>query len=143
MAGQSGRFAVHFTRLDDFKPLRSGKVEVVLDANGSAEAFSSEAPSRPGIFGVDVKPTKAGEYRMTVRVSGKRTDRLARPRSVTVYPDEASAAKHPAAKSRRKRSRFSKSSNGRWSSPRRLPASGAARQCDRARGDATPSRRTG
>lgn len=98
VAGQPARFAVHFTRLDDFKPLKSGKVEVVLEGNGSPEVFSSEGPSRPGIFGVDVKPTKAGDYSMTVRVSGKELTDSHDLGPVTVYPDEAAAAKHPVAK---------------------------------------------
>ena len=68
VAGVGGRFAVHFTRLDNFRPMKAGKVDVRLDGPGGTETFSSPGPSRPGIFGVDVKPSKPGTYNMTVQV---------------------------------------------------------------------------
>ncbi len=68
IAGQTGRFAVHLTRLNNFKPLRAGKVEVQLASADGVQRFSADGPSRPGIFGVDVKPAKAGNYTMTVEL---------------------------------------------------------------------------
>lgn len=69
VAGQSARFAVHFTDLRDFKPLTEGQVVVELrSVSGKAERFQTEAPSRPGIFGVDVKPGEVGMYSMVVRL---------------------------------------------------------------------------
>ncbi len=47
VAGHAARFAVHFTRLDNFKPMKAGKVEVRLEGPAGAESFSSPAPSRP------------------------------------------------------------------------------------------------
>ena len=53
VAGQTSRFAIHLTRLDNFKAVAQGKVEVQLVKDGRAlETFSTDAPSRPGIFGV-------------------------------------------------------------------------------------------
>jgi membrane fusion protein, heavy metal efflux system len=70
VAGRSSRFAVHLTRLDTFKPLAKGKVEIRLaSAAGKAESFTTDGPSRPGIFGVDVTPSTAGEYRLSVHVT--------------------------------------------------------------------------
>lgn len=98
IAGEPGRFAVHFTRLDTFRPMKSGKVEVRLEGTNGTETFSAPGPSRPGIFGVDVKSAKPGEYRMIVRIdAGDLTDSHDLG-TVTVYGDSASAAKHPAAK---------------------------------------------
>ena len=55
VAGQTSRFAIHLTRLDNFKAVANGKVEVQLIKDGSApETFSTDAPSRPGIFGVSI-----------------------------------------------------------------------------------------
>src|SRR5688500_1790413 len=63
VAGQNSRFAIHLTRLDNFKPIAKGRVEVRLTgAAGKSDVFASEAPSRPGIFGVDVKAPAAGDY---------------------------------------------------------------------------------
>ena len=98
VAGENGRFAVHFTRLDTFRPMKTGKVEVRLEGPGGAESFTSPGPSRPGIFGVDVKPAKAGEYRMIVRVSNSEHDDSHDLGTVPVYSDHAGAAKHPVAK---------------------------------------------
>ncbi len=70
IAGRTSRFAVHFTRLDTFKPVVKGKVEIRLtSADGKVESFSTDGPSRPGIFGVDVKPAAAGEFRLSVHLT--------------------------------------------------------------------------
>lgn len=59
--GETSRFAIHLTRLDTFEPLSEGTVEVQLrGGSGQPEVFRVEAPSRPGIFGVDVTPAHAG-----------------------------------------------------------------------------------
>ncbi|MBI3684765.1 MAG: efflux RND transporter periplasmic adaptor subunit [Acidobacteria bacterium] len=72
VAGQTSRFAVHLTRLDTFKPIAKGRVEVRLTgAEGKSDVFAAEAPSRPGIFGVDVKAPAAGEFRVSVHFSGE------------------------------------------------------------------------
>lgn len=69
VAGQTSRFAIHLTRLDNFRAVAKGKVEVQLVKNGSApETFSTDAPSRPGIFGVNVRPSSAANYKLLVRL---------------------------------------------------------------------------
>lgn len=71
--GETSRFAIHLTRLDTFKPLADGRVEVHLrGAASEPEVFRVGAPSRPGIFGVDVKPAHAGtrELRIVIHSSG-------------------------------------------------------------------------
>jgi RND family efflux transporter MFP subunit len=70
VAGQASRFAVHLTRLDTFKPVSKGKVEIRLTgSDGGTAAYSADGPSIPGIFGVDVKPEVAGQYRLSVHFS--------------------------------------------------------------------------
>ncbi len=63
--GENSRFAIHFTDLATFEPLRAGRAEVRLDGAGG-EAFIVDAPGRPGIFGVDVTPSRAGRYRLSI-----------------------------------------------------------------------------
>ena len=63
--GETSRFAIHFTDLATFEPPRAGRAEVRLDGAGG-EAFTVNAPGRPGIFGVDVTPARAGRYRLSV-----------------------------------------------------------------------------
>ena len=63
--GETSRFAIHFTDLATFEPLRVGRAEVRL-AGAREETFTVDAPGRPGIFGVDVAPSRAGRYRLSV-----------------------------------------------------------------------------
>ena len=65
--GDTSRFAIHLTRLDSFKALTEGWVEVHLrGGTAPAEVFRVDGPSRPGIFGVDVKPARAGTREMVI-----------------------------------------------------------------------------
>ena len=65
--GSTSRFAIHLTRLEDFKPLTDGAVEVRLEGGTSQpEVFRVAAPSRPGIFGVEVKPAHAGKRQLVI-----------------------------------------------------------------------------
>lgn len=74
--GETSRFAIHLTRLSGFKAVTEGQVEVQLrGGSAAAEVFRVDGPSRPGIFGVDVKPTQAGQREMVIRLqSGSLTD---------------------------------------------------------------------
>lgn len=68
--GEISRFAIHLTDLSTFQALLEGKVSVHLEhSDGQAETFSVEGPSRPGIFGVDVQPSRPGRPAMTILVS--------------------------------------------------------------------------
>jgi cobalt-zinc-cadmium efflux system membrane fusion protein len=90
VVGATSRFAIHLTRLDTFKALTEGNVEVRLQG-GSAqpEIFRVDAPSRPGIFGVDVKPAHGGKRQLVVALrAGGLTDEH-RVGEVDVYPSAA------------------------------------------------------
>ena len=93
VAGENARFAVHFTAIgSSFQPVKSGAVDVILDGPGGQQTFSTNAPSRPGIFGVDVKPARAGNYTMIVRLRSSALNDSHSLGSVNVYPDRAAAA---------------------------------------------------
>ena len=67
VVSETSRFAIHLTRLDTFKPVTEGHVEVHLRGGATQpEVFRVEAPSRPGIFGVDVKPAQAGKRELVI-----------------------------------------------------------------------------
>jgi cobalt-zinc-cadmium efflux system membrane fusion protein len=92
VVGETSRFAIHLTRLDTFKPLLDGRVEVRLEADGvTPEVFVTDAPSRPGIFGVDVKPTRSGTRTLVITVKARGLGDLHRVDGVTVHPDVAAA----------------------------------------------------
>lgn len=88
VAGVKSRFAVHFTSLQTFKAQKSGKVEVILKSkDGSIDVFTATAPSRPGIFGLDVLPKKTGGYEMAVALSAADVEDLHELGVVRVYTD--------------------------------------------------------
>ena len=75
IAGQTSRFAIHLTRLDSFKPISRARVEVRLEQpNAQPAVFTASAPSRPGIFGIDVRPSTTGDVHLTIHVNGEITD---------------------------------------------------------------------
>ena len=87
VAGQTSRFAIHLTRLDNFKPFAAGTVEVRLTRQaGNLEPFKADAPSRPGIFGVDVTPSRAGEFQLTVSFNGEGISDVHKLGKITSFP---------------------------------------------------------
>lgn len=98
VAGQTSRFAIHLTTLDPFKAVTEGAVDVQLkDGAGRTQSFSAEAPSRPGIFGVDVKPERAGKFDLIITLRGKAITDTHNVGTVDVYGDAAGAAAAAAA----------------------------------------------
>ncbi len=94
VAGQTSRFAIHLTDISHFKPVTSGQVEIRLEGGGAApETFRVDAPSRPGIFGVDVKPARAGARELVIALKSSSLTDTHRVPNVTVYPDVQGARK--------------------------------------------------
>jgi len=92
IVGQTSRFAIHLTRLDSFKAVTEGHVEVRLSGGGGPpEVFGVKAPSRPGIFGLDVKPLHGGTREMAIALHLTGLDDEHRVGPVTVYGDQAAA----------------------------------------------------
>lgn len=90
VAGDRARFAIHLTNLSDFSPLREGRVVVRFEGD-TIERFEVEAPSTPGIFGVDVKVPAPRRYQVAVELHSDRLDDEHRIGAVTVYPDTDAA----------------------------------------------------
>jgi membrane fusion protein, heavy metal efflux system len=90
--GSTSRFAIHITRLDTFKALTEGNVEVRLEG-GSAqpEVFRVAVPSRPGIFGVDVKPAHAGKRQLVIVLRAAGLNDEHRVGDVDVHPSAGAA----------------------------------------------------
>jgi RND family efflux transporter MFP subunit len=89
---ESSRFAIHLTRLSDFKALTQGHVEVHLQGGtGPAEVFRVDGPSRPGIFGVDVKPARAGKRELVIMLRAPGLTDEHRVGEVEVHADAAAA----------------------------------------------------
>jgi cobalt-zinc-cadmium efflux system membrane fusion protein len=96
IVGQTARFAIHLTRLDSYKALTAGRIEVHLTGGtGPAEVFGVDAPSRPGIFGVDVIPAREGPRDMAIVLRLPGLDDEHRVGAVTVHRDLAAAVAAP------------------------------------------------
>jgi membrane fusion protein, heavy metal efflux system len=92
VVGQTSRFAIHLTDIGNFKPVTSGQVEVRLEGGGGApETFRVDAPSRPGIFGVDVRPARAGARELVIALTSTALADMHRVRNVTVHSDQQAA----------------------------------------------------
>ena len=93
VAGQTSRFAIHLTTLEPFKAITEGAVDVQLRAaDGQVEAFSVQGPSRPGVFGVDVKPARAGRRELIITWRSPTASDAHTVGPVEVYADAAAAA---------------------------------------------------
>ena len=89
---QKERFAIHLTRLADFKAVKDAACEVHL----GEEVFPCDPSAHPGIFGANVEPKAAGEAVMRIVVHGKDLNETFEVGAVKVASDAASAEK-PAA----------------------------------------------
>jgi RND family efflux transporter MFP subunit len=65
VTGRSALFAVHLTKLGDFKPVNGGqaRIEFTPEREGQPTALVGPQPSRPGAFRVEGAPPAAGRYR--------------------------------------------------------------------------------
>jgi len=91
---QKERFAIHLTRLTDFKAVKDAACEVRL----GDEVFPCDPSTHPGIFGANVEPKTAGDSIMRIVVHGKDLNETFEVGSVKVAPDAASAEKPAEAK---------------------------------------------
>ena len=90
--GEESRFAIHLTRLDDFTPVSTGRSEVaVIYKDGTSESFSTDKPSKAGIFGVTVKPTRAGQAALEIRLQSPALSDAHRLEEIQVYSTLADA----------------------------------------------------
>ena len=102
VAGHSALFAVHLTKLDDFKPLTAGRasVEFTPEEGGQPKTIAGPQPSRPGAFRVEGAPPAAGRYRWALILDAPGLTDRHELGIVTVFADEqaagAEAGKRPA-----------------------------------------------
>lgn len=87
--GQKERFAIHLTRLTDFKAVKSAACDVRL----GADVFPCDPSTHPGIFGANVEPKAAGDVRLSIVAHGSDLNETFEVGVVKVAPDRASAEK--------------------------------------------------
>jgi len=77
IVGQEATFAVHLTRLSDFKPISDSEVEFVFSSERGNEGSLTETEVQiPGIYGPDVIFDRSGRYDLTIIIQGMVDDTL-------------------------------------------------------------------
>jgi cobalt-zinc-cadmium efflux system membrane fusion protein len=89
VAGEQVRFAIHLTDLGTFDPIREGRVVVRFEGE-RIDRFEADAPTTPGIFGVDVVVPATRRYQVAVELHGPIADEH-HAGAVTVHPDLGAA----------------------------------------------------
>jgi cobalt-zinc-cadmium efflux system membrane fusion protein len=92
--GQKERFAIHLTRLTDFKAVKDAACEVHV----GTEVFPCDPSTHPGIFGANVEPKTEGEAGLSIVVHGKDLNTTFDVGAVKVAPNAASAERPAEAK---------------------------------------------
>lgn len=94
VVNEPGKFIIHLTTLDDFQPIRSGKVRLEF-RHASGQQFMVEKDSilREGIFTPMVELPQPGRYDFTLSYDGDRVDETFVVDNFEVY---ASAEAYPA-----------------------------------------------
>jgi RND family efflux transporter MFP subunit len=93
VAGQTVRFAVHLTRLNDFSALNAGRphIEMTPESGGTSTTLPGTEPLRPGAFRVEGKLPPAGRYRWALIVDAPGLMDRHDLGTASVFSDQASA----------------------------------------------------
>jgi RND family efflux transporter MFP subunit len=67
VAGQAADAHTHVTVLADFSPLREGSVSAILRGPSGTQEFAGTF-RRDGIYGIEIKPAREGEYELSFRI---------------------------------------------------------------------------
>ncbi len=93
VVGEERRFAVHLSRMDNFKPITRCSLELFFQsASGEKLVAHSPSPGSPGIYRPSVKFERPGNYRLTMVLRGEIKDTL----EVELIPVYSSADSIPA-----------------------------------------------
>ena len=87
------RFAIHLTRLTDFRAVKEATCEVRLDRGADSELFPCDPSTHPGIFGATVQPKSEVQARLSIIVRGRDLNESFQVGPVKIATDPASAEK--------------------------------------------------
>jgi RND family efflux transporter MFP subunit len=92
VVGEVSRFAAHFTRMSDYKPIREGSVTVSLIVGGKGIRQTVESPSSPGIFNPGLQPTSSGVGQLIFDLTTPGFSERVVLENITVFANAAEAA---------------------------------------------------
>ena len=74
---QTGNWAIHLSDMEDFQPIRSGRLTVTFTSEeNQVETFVVEAPARDGIFLLDPLVREGGDYRVELSLASPQVNSL-------------------------------------------------------------------
>ncbi len=83
---QTGNWAIHLSHMEDFQPIRSGRLTVTFRSEENrVETFLLEAPARDGIFLLDPLVGEAGTYRVELSLASPQVNSRHVLSGVTVF----------------------------------------------------------
>lgn len=85
---EEGEFLTHITNLNDFSPLKAGKLAITLTINGKAQTVKADAPEIPGLYHLHLHPATAGKGTLSFALNDSV---LATFENVNVFADEHEA----------------------------------------------------
>ncbi|MBI3490871.1 MAG: hypothetical protein HY047_03635 [Acidobacteria bacterium] len=92
IVGQAVRLTAHLTRIGErFTPYAEGKVTLTLTIGSVTANAATEGPERPGVFRLNVTPTKAGTGRLVIDVAAATGPEHFVIDNVSVYADVQAA----------------------------------------------------
>jgi hypothetical protein len=92
IVGQATRLTAHLTQTGDrFKPYAEAKVTLTLTIDRVTANAAADGPERPGVFRLNVTPTKAGTGRMVIDVAASTGTEHFAIDNVPVYSDVQAA----------------------------------------------------
>jgi hypothetical protein len=92
VVGQPTRLTAHLTHTGDrFRPYTEGTATLTLTVEGDLANARADAPERPGVFRLNVTPTKAGTGRVVIDVAAAAGRQHFVLDGVPVYPDTRAA----------------------------------------------------
>jgi hypothetical protein len=92
VVGQPTPLTAHLTHTGDrFRPYTQGTARLTLTVEGAAANGRADAPERPGVFRLNVTPTKAGTGRLVIDVAAAAGVQHFVMDGVPVYPDTRAA----------------------------------------------------
>jgi RND family efflux transporter MFP subunit len=86
---QTGNWAIHLSRMSDFKPITEGALTVrFVASDGTAKSFQVDAPARDGIFLLNPEAPAPGTYRVELALNSPQARSTHVVDNVRVYASE-------------------------------------------------------
>lgn len=91
VVGNETNFLSHFNDLQNFKPLTEGTLKLELTGSDPTIIKTVDAPAKPGIFKVSLKPEQTGYHQLRFTIETKNYTEVFTIDSVMVFADEVAA----------------------------------------------------